>query len=270
MGKKGIETLVGAVRAAGHAGAGLPGSLKAANLGSFGGGDTYQLQARFDNIGGLKERAPVRSAGVTVGRVTGIGSTPQDLPGRGHAGHREAVPVSPRTRRPRSSPPACWATSTSASSPAATTPTWRPAGRRADAERGGAGEPHRPVPHRPGRQRRHGPGPDSGREQAVTARHRLAAAAVLAAALLRAAAPPPEPATPGDPWEGFNRKVFAFNETVDEAVLRPVAETYRDTCRSSCAPASRTSSATSAISGRRPTTSCRARARAASSRACAS
>ena len=47
-------------------------ALKAANLGSVGGGDTYTVQARFDNIGGLKVRAPVRSAGVTVGRVTSI------------------------------------------------------------------------------------------------------------------------------------------------------------------------------------------------------
>jgi phospholipid/cholesterol/gamma-HCH transport system substrate-binding protein len=30
------------------------------------------VTARFDNIGGLKVRAPVRTAGVTVGRVTGI------------------------------------------------------------------------------------------------------------------------------------------------------------------------------------------------------
>jgi phospholipid/cholesterol/gamma-HCH transport system substrate-binding protein len=47
-------------------------ALKAANLGSFSVGDTYSLTARFDNIGGLKVRAPVRSAGVTVGRVSGI------------------------------------------------------------------------------------------------------------------------------------------------------------------------------------------------------
>ena len=31
-----------------------------------------------------------------------------------------------------------------------------------------------------------------------------------------------------DPWENWNRKVFAFNEAVDEAVLKPAAETYRD------------------------------------------
>lgn len=34
--------------------------------------DSYELQARFDNIGGLKIRAPVKSAGVVVGRVTDI------------------------------------------------------------------------------------------------------------------------------------------------------------------------------------------------------
>lgn len=30
-----------------------------------------------------------------------------------------------------------------------------------------------------------------------------------------------------DPFESFNRKMFAFNEAVDEAVLKPVAEAYR-------------------------------------------
>jgi phospholipid-binding lipoprotein MlaA len=34
--------------------------------------------------------------------------------------------------------------------------------------------------------------------------------------------------SPADPWENWNRKVFAFNEAVDAAVLKPVAETYRD------------------------------------------
>ena len=71
MAKKGIETLVGLFVLLGMVGLVFL-ALKAANLGSFGGGDTYPLTARFDNVGGLKVRAPVRSAGVTVGRVTGI------------------------------------------------------------------------------------------------------------------------------------------------------------------------------------------------------
>jgi phospholipid/cholesterol/gamma-HCH transport system substrate-binding protein len=56
-------------------------ALKAANLTSFSGGDTYALTARFDNIGGLKSRAPVRSAGVVVGRVTSIGLDPKTFQG---------------------------------------------------------------------------------------------------------------------------------------------------------------------------------------------
>lgn len=32
---------------------------------------------------------------------------------------------------------------------------------------------------------------------------------------------------PVDPWEAWNRKVFSFNEAVDEAVLKPVAKAYR-------------------------------------------
>ncbi|OOG22314.1 ABC transporter [Thioalkalivibrio denitrificans] len=35
-----------------------------------------------------------------------------------------------------------------------------------------------------------------------------------------------EPRDPRDPWEGFNRVVFEFNEAVDKAVLRPVAVGY--------------------------------------------
>lgn len=48
-------------------------ALRAANLGSFSTGPTYEIRARFDNIGGLKPRAAVKSAGVVVGRVTAIG-----------------------------------------------------------------------------------------------------------------------------------------------------------------------------------------------------
>jgi len=44
-------------------------ALKVGNLSTAEVGETYLLQARFDNIGGLKVRAPVKSAGVVVGRV---------------------------------------------------------------------------------------------------------------------------------------------------------------------------------------------------------
>ncbi|MDZ7686104.1 MAG: VacJ family lipoprotein [Gammaproteobacteria bacterium] len=32
----------------------------------------------------------------------------------------------------------------------------------------------------------------------------------------------------GDPWQGYNRAVFEFNDTIDRAVLKPVAEGYQD------------------------------------------
>ncbi len=80
MTKKSIETLVGLFVLLGLA-ALLFVALKAANLASFSNGDTYRLTARFDNIGGLKARAPVRSAGVVVGRVTSIALDPKSFQG---------------------------------------------------------------------------------------------------------------------------------------------------------------------------------------------
>ena len=47
-------------------------ALKVGNLSSAHMSETYELQAKFDNIGGLKVRGPVKSAGVVVGRVADI------------------------------------------------------------------------------------------------------------------------------------------------------------------------------------------------------
>jgi phospholipid/cholesterol/gamma-HCH transport system substrate-binding protein len=47
-------------------------ALKVGNLATFSGGETYNVHARFVNIGGLKVRAPIKSAGVVVGRVADI------------------------------------------------------------------------------------------------------------------------------------------------------------------------------------------------------
>ncbi|MEO5765563.1 MAG: outer membrane lipid asymmetry maintenance protein MlaD [Casimicrobiaceae bacterium] len=44
-------------------------ALKVGNLTSLQASPTYRLEAGFDNIGGLKLRAPVKAAGVVVGRV---------------------------------------------------------------------------------------------------------------------------------------------------------------------------------------------------------
>lgn len=71
MTRRGIETLVGVFVLLGFVAIGYL-ALKAANLAAMTVGETYLVTARFDNIGGLKPRAPVKSAGVTVGRVASI------------------------------------------------------------------------------------------------------------------------------------------------------------------------------------------------------
>jgi phospholipid-binding lipoprotein MlaA len=61
---------------------------------------------------------------------------------------------------------------------------------------------------------------------------RLGGALLIAAASVLAgcATVPATADTPvADPWESWNRKVFAFNDKVDEAVLKPVATGYRNT-----------------------------------------
>ena len=52
-------------------------ALKVGNMASASSGDTYAIQAKFDNIGGLKVRGAVKSAGVVVGRVAEIRFDPE-------------------------------------------------------------------------------------------------------------------------------------------------------------------------------------------------
>ncbi|WP_019027267.1 outer membrane lipid asymmetry maintenance protein MlaD [Colwellia piezophila] len=77
MVSKKIELLVGLFVALGIA-ALLMLSLKVANSGIGGGGESYQLFAKFDNIGGLKVRSPIKIGGVVVGRVSDISLDTED------------------------------------------------------------------------------------------------------------------------------------------------------------------------------------------------
>jgi len=72
MNRSTIDLWVGVFVVAGFAGL-LFLALKVGNLASFSLTQTYyQVQAKFGNIGGLKVRAPVKSAGVLVGRVADV------------------------------------------------------------------------------------------------------------------------------------------------------------------------------------------------------
>lgn len=59
--------------------------------------------------------------------------------------------------------------------------------------------------------------------------HRLLAAmlVLVLAGCATTAAPPPEERHPVDPWEPYNRNMYAFNRSVDKAVLRPAAQGYK-------------------------------------------
>ncbi|MDK2123159.1 outer membrane lipid asymmetry maintenance protein MlaD [Parachitinimonas caeni] len=52
-------------------------ALRVANMQTVRQHETYKISAEFDNIGGLKVRAPIKSAGVVVGRVSGIALDPK-------------------------------------------------------------------------------------------------------------------------------------------------------------------------------------------------
>ncbi|MGZ5785967.1 MAG: outer membrane lipid asymmetry maintenance protein MlaD [Ramlibacter sp.] len=57
-------------------------ALKAANLLNLSFQSEYRVTAKFDNVGGLKPRAPVKSAGVVVGRVESITLDPKTYQAR--------------------------------------------------------------------------------------------------------------------------------------------------------------------------------------------
>ncbi|WP_114689136.1 outer membrane lipid asymmetry maintenance protein MlaD [Polynucleobacter necessarius] len=71
MKKSAIDIWVGIFVAIGLLGA-LFLALKVGNMNAVSFAQTYKISARFDNIGGLKPRAPVKSAGVVVGRIANI------------------------------------------------------------------------------------------------------------------------------------------------------------------------------------------------------
>lgn len=71
MNRSAIDLWVGIFVAIGF-GAILFLALKVGNLLTLDRAPGYRLEARFDNIGGLKLRAPVKAAGVVVGRVEDV------------------------------------------------------------------------------------------------------------------------------------------------------------------------------------------------------
>jgi phospholipid/cholesterol/gamma-HCH transport system substrate-binding protein len=71
LSRRAVEIWVGLFVAAGCAALFML-AMRVSNLAAMSTGDTYELTARFQNIGGLTLRAPVKASGVLVGRVSGI------------------------------------------------------------------------------------------------------------------------------------------------------------------------------------------------------
>ncbi len=67
-----IETIVGLFIAIGLTAIVIL-ALKVSNMTTLNSADGYEIRARFENIGGLKVRSPVKMAGVLIGRVAEIG-----------------------------------------------------------------------------------------------------------------------------------------------------------------------------------------------------
>ncbi|GAA0354532.1 outer membrane lipid asymmetry maintenance protein MlaD [Bowmanella denitrificans] len=78
MNSRKIEVLVGLFVALAAA-ALIMLALKVADRGLSGNGETYILKAKFDNIGGLKVRSPVKVGGVVIGRVGNISLDDDDF-----------------------------------------------------------------------------------------------------------------------------------------------------------------------------------------------
>jgi phospholipid/cholesterol/gamma-HCH transport system substrate-binding protein len=66
-----VEIMVGVFMAAGLVALFFL-AMQVSNLSTSSNGEGYELTARFDNIGSLKEKAPVTMAGVRIGRVAGV------------------------------------------------------------------------------------------------------------------------------------------------------------------------------------------------------
>ena len=227
-------------------------ALQSANLLSLSFQPTYRVVAKFDNIGGLKPQAAVKSAGVVVGRVESIGFDDKSYQARVTLAleNRYAFPEGQLAEDPHQRP-----ARRAVHRRRSRAPTRKPCRRRyhhQHAVRGGAGKPDRPVPVQQGSGRREF-SRDCPEEMTPTSPSSAASAArlwamfaCLAGILLALGGCATGPtAVARDPFEPVNRKCHAGQRGASmPSSSSPGRRSTGRPCRRWCAPASAISSAT--------------------------
>jgi hypothetical protein len=176
---------------------------------------------KFDNIGGLKRQAAVRSAGVVVGRVESITFDDKSFQAR------VTMALESRYQFPKDSSLKILTSGllgeqyigVEAGADEKLLAGWRYHWFHAVCR--GAGKSDQPVPLQQGGRRRHCGTRSNGTQEMM--KTRLFILAILLA--LAGCATGPN-ADPRDPLEPFNRGVMRFNDGIDAAVLKPVATAY--------------------------------------------
>jgi phospholipid/cholesterol/gamma-HCH transport system substrate-binding protein len=225
-------------------------ALQAANLLTLSFQPTYRVSARFDNIGGLKPQAAVKSAGVVVGRVESIAFDDKTFQARVDLAMDKRLPV-PKDSSLKILTSGLLGEQYVGVEAGATTSPRRRRYHHHHAIRRGAGKPDRPVPVQQGGGRPHSRTPPRNETQLPLCAPRRPG---LAAGLLSLGGCATVPTNPRDPWEPMNRRRIAVQRRRRRrAAASRSPRSTSEPCRRWCAPACPTSSATSATSGRSST-----------------
>ena len=198
-------------------------ALQAANLGNLNvNAHTYTVTARFDNIGGLKARAPVRSAGVLVGRVKSISYDNDTFQAK------VVISMENQFKFPADTS----AKILTAGLIGEQYIGLQPGADDKDLTNGGRIEFTQSavvLENLISQFMFNKAEENAGSKKDLEMKKKFLALALVGAALLSGCASVPKDAgqNPDDPWESLNRQTFAFNQGLDFILIRPLAKGYQ-------------------------------------------
>ena len=197
-------------------------ALQAANLSSFSTSKSYEVTAYFDNIGGLKARAPVRSAGVLVGRVKSISYDNDTFQAK------VVISMENQFKFPADTS----AKILTAGLIGEQYIGLQPGADDKDLTNGGRIEFTQSavvLENLISQFMFNKAEENAGSKKEYEMKKKILALALVGAALLSGCASVPKDAgqNPDDPWESLNRQTFAFNQGLDFILIRPLAKGYQ-------------------------------------------